>query len=476
MTLLRQSRNTYIRRFKGIGYIVNQLTGRDRVYDEAGSVFLGKIDRIPRNIDSIVDEIFSKFVDISKDELESDFMEFVNDLENDQFFVTGDSEYELNSKDQKFSYNDHDLREIKVNFLQQEKSLNFSDTSDFFSDYFRENPTIFGMHIEVTSRCNEHCIHCYTHNENKNSDMDVMLAMNILDQLKKMGTLSITFSGGEPFLHPRFSEILDHARKNDFLINILSNGTVISEDLMNKIKELNVNKIQISLYSMIPDIHDSITRLKGSHEKTIQAIERLIKFDIPVQISCPIMKENKNSYKEISIWCKDRKIRALSDFILMAKCNFDTSNLDQRLSLEETKSLVKTIIDVEEEYRQLLEIEPKSIDMEKFANQPVCGVGVDNACISFDGSVYPCSGFQGLILGNANKQSLFDIWKNSENVKFLRSIKNSSFPQCLKCDARDYCAMCLVRNHNEGNGDVFRVNKHYCDVAFLTKELVKKTL
>jgi len=42
----------------------------------------------------------------------------------------------------------------------------------------------------------------------------------------------------------------------------------------------------------------------------------------------------------------------------------------------------------------------------------------------------------------------------------------------MACDARDFCAMCLVRNFNESNGDMFKINQHFCDVAFLNKKLV----
>ena len=67
--------------------------------------------------------------------------------------------------------------------------------------------------------------------------------------------------------------------------------------------------------------------------------------------------------------------------------------------------------------------------------------------------VYPCAGWQDYVLGNVYKQSLKEIWENSEKIKGLRTITQSSFPQCIDCDARDYCSRCLVRNYNESGGD-----------------------
>ena len=79
-----------------------------------------------------------------------------------------------------------------------------------------------------------------------------------------------------------------------------------------------------------------------------------------------------------------------------------------------------------------------------------------------------------MVLGNVYKQPLQEIWENSEKVKELRKITQEDFPECLTCEARDFCARCLVRNYNESNGDIFKINRHFCDVAFLTKRLVEE--
>jgi radical SAM protein with 4Fe4S-binding SPASM domain len=360
-----------------------------------------------------------------------------------------------------------------MQFIQRNKISTSEKTADFLYEYFQKNPIIFGMHMEVTSRCNEKCIHCYQTRDSKHT-MDLSLAKNVMDQLNTMGTVSLTISGGEPFLHPQFLEILTYARNCDFVINILTNGTHIHEEMIRELKNLNISMIQLSLYSMNEEIHDSITQIPGSHKRTMNSIDLLLEANIPIQISSPIMKANKDSYVEISKWCHNKKIRVLSDFIMMAKTDFDRSNLENRLNISETEELINNIIDVEEEYQTLLELEPKTWNMEHYKNMPVCGVGIDNACITAEGDLYPCSGFTGYKLGNARSDSLLDIWLKSEKVISLRKIKNQSFPGCLYCDARDYCAMCLVRNYNENDGNMFTISKHYCQVSFLTKDLVEK--
>mgnify|MGYP002626159661 CR=1 FL=1 len=118
--------------------------------------------------------------------------------------------------------------------------------------------------------------------------------------------------------------------------------------------------------------------------------------------------------------------------------------------------------------------EEKAFDIERYKKQPVCGVGYDNCCITANGDVYPCAGWQSMVIGNVYKQPLLEIWENSPKVKELRKLTRAAFPQCLECEAADFCAMCLVRNYNESGGDMLKINKHFCDVAFLNKRLVEE--
>lgn len=473
--LVRQCKDTFIRKYGDVGYITSQLTKHDRVYDSIGALFLEKISRVPRSIDQIIDEMHPLFIDVSKDTLQEDFSDFVTELEKHTFLVCGNSVEELDRKEPSFSYQMENPKTVTYNFIQQDMTNSVrKDTADFFYEHFRNNPTIFGMQIEVTSRCNEQCLHCYIPNENKTTDIEFSLALDVLDQLKDMGTVSVSFSGGELFLHPQIKDILRRAKKNDFMITILSNVTLLDDDLIDVLKELNISLLQVSLYSMNAEEHDAITKLSGSFVRTMAAIEKLLASDIPIQISCPVMKINKDSYTDVLAWATQRKMKAYTDFIMMARTDFTTSNLDHRLNLEETEELINVIINEDEGYRAMLELEPKSKDLERYAKQPVCGVGIDNLCMAADGNLYPCSGFQGYALGNAYKQSMRDVWENSEGIKYLRSIMNSSFPQCLSCNARDYCAMCLVRNFNESGGDIFKLNDHFCQVAFLNKRLVEE--
>lgn len=479
--LIRQTKNTFIRTTERYGYVTNQLTRQDRTYNESGADWLKEISREPKDIDEIVSNLCSLYEDADSELIKKDFLEFVYSLVKAKFVVIGDSIEELDANDEDFTYNVEIPKTMTDNFYQNTEEKVSENTQDFFLEEVQGRPLISALQFELSSRCNERCIHCYIPNEKKNKgfDMPTKKVKSILDEFAAMGGIHVTLSGGEAFLHKDIIEIARYCREKDLKISILSNLISLKDEQVEALKEINVSLIQVSLYSMNPEIHDFITTVKGSFEKTKNAIEKLVAADIPIQISCPIMKANKKGYNEVLEYAKKLKVKAQTDYIMMARSDLDTENLANRLSLEETEELLRDIIEYDTQYKEdTLKQTPISdeikFNLERFMKQPVCGVGYDNCCITANGDVYPCAGWQDYVLGNVYKQSLQEIWENSERVKELRKITQASFPQCLECEARDYCARCLVRNYNESGGDMFAINHHFCDVAFLNKRLVEE--
>jgi len=222
--------------------------------------------------------------------------------------------------------------------MRSEKS-----TQEFLEEHFKEKPKLTSLQIELTSKCNERCVHCYIPHENKINDIEAELFYDVLEQCKEIGLLNLTLSGGEPMIHKNFCEFLRKCKEYDFSVNILSNLTLLDDEIIAEMKANSLSSVQVSLYSMNPEIHDEITQMKGSFEKTKNAILKLIENDIPLQISCPTMKQNKNCYVDVINWVKKHKVRALTDYIMMAKYDHTTQNLQSRLSLDEVEKVINDI-------------------------------------------------------------------------------------------------------------------------------------
>jgi radical SAM protein with 4Fe4S-binding SPASM domain len=471
--LYRQKFDTFIRIYNDVGYIINRSNFSDRVTDASGAVFLKALSRKPKSLSKIVCEIATAFLDVDNLELEKDVIEFYSILEDGGFIVSGNSEAELYKKDKRFSYKNLNSEALKRDMnpflLRAEKT-----SQELLDEHFKRNPHLRHLQIELTSRCNERCVHCYIPHENKTDDIDSSLFYNVLDQCIDMGVMDLTFSGGEPLLHKNFCDFLRKAKKYDFSVNILTNLTLLNDEIIAVMKDSRLSTVQVSLYSMDPDIHDSITTVNGSFNNTMTGIYRLIENDIPLQISCPTMKQNKYSYRNVLEWANEHKIRAVSDFIMMARYDHTTSNLDNRLSLEEAEQVIKDIMLYDAEYQeQILNADVDQFMSSDISNDVLCGVCISSICMVANGNLYPCAGWQNYVVGNITETPLKEIWKNSSKVQYLRKLRKKDFPKCIQCEDRAFCAICLVRNANENpEGDPLRINEHFCKVAALNRKIV----
>jgi radical SAM protein with 4Fe4S-binding SPASM domain len=471
--LYRQRFDTFIRIYDDVGHITNQSSFSDQVTDSSGAVFLKTLSRQPREFGEMASEISSAYKDADISIVEKDAAEFFALLEKDGFVVSGETPEELGRKDKRFSYSELLPKTMREDFTPKEFRAD-SDTQDYLADHFKNNPYLTQFQVELTSRCNERCIHCYIPHGNKISDIDPVLFYNTLDQLRDMGVLSLTLSGGEPMLHPRFVDFLRKAKKYDFSINVLSNLTLLSDEIIAEMKANRLSSVQVSLYSMEPEIHDSITKLPGSFYKTRDAILRLIENDIPLQISCPVMKQNKNSYLAVAKWAEEHRVRAVTDYIMMARYDHTTSNLDNRLTLDEAGDIIRDIIKMDGDYEERLrEADFTQVEQRDMSDDALCGVCISSICMVANGNIYPCAGWQDYVVGNIAQTPLAEIWEHSPKVRYLRGLRKRYLPKCMTCIDRHFCAMCMVRNANEDpEGNPLKINEHFCKVAALNRKIV----
>ena len=475
--LYRQKKDTYIRNYDGVGYITSTGLFNDRCTNESGTVFLCALNRKPQTLDELTDKILPQFVGVDRDTIKNDAEEFYDGLVADGFIVKGETEEELNAKDTGFTYNAVQPKTIREDFTPTIQRAD-SDTQEYLEKHFGDKPHLSSFQIELTSKCNERCVHCYIPHKFKLYNISDELYYNTLEQLSKMQVLSVTLSGGEPMLHPHFKEFLKAAKKYDFYVNILSNLTLLDDETVQIMKDGNVSSVQVSLYSMNPEHHDAITQLKGSFYKTRDAILKLVANDIPLHVSCPTMKGNKDDFGDVMRWCHEHKIRAQTDYIMMAQYNHETENLANRLSVEEAGKVISDIISDDLDYQNSV-LEP---DFVKRCNEAqfnperrLCGVGISSCCMVADGKVYPCPGWQEMVLGNLTETPLQEIWDNNEKIKWLRGLKMKDLGggECCKCDKAAFCAPCMVRNANESpTGDPLEINRHFCAVAAKNKQIV----
>jgi len=463
----------YITDNRNFGYKQANYGGNDigdKIVSRSGAVFLSVLGKKPQTIDCLAKKISMEFTNVDIETIMIDAKEFYYLLELDGFIVSGETLKECNEKDLSFSYKKVEPKSEKED-CSPTKGFSKS-TQEFFDEYFKDEPQLTNLHIEITSKCNERCVHCYIPPENKVNDIEPDLFYNILEQCKKMNLLHLTLSGGEPMMHNKFINFLKKCNEYNFSVNVLSNLTLLNSAFIEEMKRNRLLSVQVSLYSMDANIHDAITQIKGSFEKTKNAILKLWENNIPLQISCPIMKQNINCYNDVIDWGEAHNINVGSDYVIIARYNHTTQNLSNRLFINDVKEIINQRIVNESKYLELTEKEAekkKNINPDDF----VCSVCHSSICIADNGNVYPCAGWQDYVVGNVNETSLKDIWNNSIKVQYLRSLRRRDFPKCIQCPENEYCTMCMVRNANEHPfGDPLAVNEYFCNIAKLNKKMV----
>lgn len=435
----------------------------EKILSQSGSVFFAALTREPQSIDEIVNKIQKSYHDIDFATISNDAIAFFNELEQDGFVASGATFQDCEDKDFKFTYGNDQNLSVKKASCSQENFI--QSTHDFLNTFYKGNPYLTNLHIEITSKCNEKCVHCYIPSTAKALDMDSMQFLEILEQCRDLRILHLTISGGEPMLHKDFCNFLRKCREYDMSVNVLTNLTLLNNDILKELEANPLLGVQVSLYSMDPLTHDEITQVDGSFQKTFNGIQKLIEHNIPMQISCPIMKQNKGSYIDVKNWAAKYGIDVGDDYVIIAKYDHTTENLNNRLSISEVSEIIIKDASSNNEYFNRLEENAKT-KREMSPNDFICSICNSSVCIAENGNVYPCAGWQDCVLGNVNQRSIEDIWNNSEKTRYLRNLRLKDFPKCIICPDKEFCTMCMVRNANEDPyGNPLEVNKFFCEIA-----------
>lgn len=424
-----------------------------------GSVFYSSLSDTSQNVDDVIANLQELFPDVKAQMIRDDAIAFYNSLHSIGFIYLGEEAGYDTSVLQRFSYSNRNAYELEVEDEQASPST--------FQDTFGGKRYLSRVHIDISSRCNENCIHCYIPEHKKCSLMTEEMFDSILSQCREMNVLNLTISGGEPMLNPSLKSFLLKCQHYNFSVNILSNLTLLSDELIDIIANNPLFSIQTSLYAMKPEIHDAITQRKGSFQKTLNSIKKLHERNIPLQINCPIMKQNRDCYKEVLDFAESLNIEADSDYSLFGCYDGSLSNLQCRLSISEIEEIIKEDFNNNSKREKF---EESIHSKQTKENDYICPICKTSLCISNTGNVYPCEGWQSLSLGNLNETSLKDIWENAHLTRELRSLAYNDFPKCNSCDVKKFCNTCLIMNANEdADGNYHNINPFMCDIAKVKK-------
>ena len=329
------------------------------------------------------------------------------------------------------------------------------------------------VHFDLTYRCNERCVHCYLDHDDQ-GELTTAECLQVLDDLASSGALFLTFSGGEIFLRADLYEMLAAARSLHFDISLKTNALLVTPERAARLGELGVRRVQISVYSDIPAVHDAITKVPGSLRRTLAAIPILLQHGLQVKLACPLMRENLLAYRGVMALAEKLGVPYILDLTITPMMDGSSGPLAHRASVS---SLLPVLRDAR---LQACKPQPTSatarpesvwplgsavssgIESPAYQDLP-CSAGHNSCYISPYGDVFPCVQLP-QAAGNLRREKFDDIWYHAPQLERLRAIRESQLPICSRCEIRSYCERCPGLALMEG-GNLLGAYERACALA-----------
>ncbi len=267
----------------------------------------------------------------------------------------------------------------------------------------------FLIDVELTNNCNLSCIFCGQQAmTRKKGFMTKKIFKKIVNEAFKYQTPIRLIRWGEPFLHPKIIDFVKYAKGKDLLVHITTNGLLLNSRKMKSLVDLELDSLIFSFQGATKKEYQ-IMRNNSFYDKLKTNITQMIKIrddrDKPyIHISCTVTDEPKSQIEEfVKYW------GSLVDSVGIGKTNLS------RLSFEQIKKF--EVIGKLKELRKRETI--------KKVYRP-CTEVYQKLSVNWDGTVSACCGdFDNLLLvGDLKKETLFQIWNESEELKAIRLLLN----------------------------------------------------
>ncbi|MEA2061185.1 MAG: heme b synthase [Thermodesulfobacteriota bacterium] len=323
---------------------------------------------------------------------------------------------------------------------------------------------------EVTRRCNLSCIHCRAAAEDHpyDNELDTRASLRLLDQIRETGAPIIILTGGEPLLRKDIFEIAAHGTAIGLKMVMAPNGTLITRENAEKMKDSGIQRISISLDGATKASHDSFRGFNGAYEGAMNGIKMAKSAGLEFQINTTITKNNLTEIPKILSLAEE--IGAVAHHIfLLVPTGRGKYIVDQEINAAEYENTLNWFYDQKKKtnlqlkatcaphyyriLRQRARQDNEKVTFETHGLDAVtrgCLAGTGFCFVSHIGKVQTC-GFLDVECGDITTTSFKDVWDNSEVFTTLRNFKNLK-GKCGICEYVNVCGGCRARAY-EATGD-----------------------
>lgn len=305
------------------------------------------------------------------------------------------------------------------------------------------------LFFEVTSRCNALCDHCGSRcTASKKHELSPDIFKKVLKNVaQNFGTeaIMLNVTGGEPLIRQDLFEITGYADKLGFKWGLVTNGMLITDETIQKMKETHMATITISLDGM-KKTHEEFRHVPGSFDKIIAAIEKLKKsnFVEHIQVTFIATKNNIAELPEVYRFLSNLEIDSLR-----------ISGIDPIGRAKENENLMLN----QEDYFFLFDFMKKHSNssfpvvwscthyfgntqntLDPTGKKFACYTGIQVASVLSNGDIFGCPNIprrKELIQGNVLTDDFCEVWKNK--FEFYRNPNRTRAKQCENCEYWEHC-------------------------------------
>jgi len=310
---------------------------------------------------------------------------------------------------------------------------------------FESFPFIVGW--ELTLACNLRCRHCGSSaGQPRSNELTTDEALNICDQLPPLLVQEVDFTGGEPLMRKDWPLIAGRLNKRGIITKILTNGLLLEPQTIDRIKEVGISGVGISLDGL-EKTHDSIRTYSGLFRRVINGIQLLQDAELPITIVTTVNTLNINELPSMLDFLASHHIEnwQIQPVFKFGRVKGDTG---LKLSIEEYIQLGTFIRDNTSRAKDVgLTISPADsygyyTDFD--GRDPTwggCPAGRFSCGITSDGRIKGCLSLpDDFTEGDLRARDLWDIWFDPRSFTYTRGFTRQGLGQnCTSCDHGDEC-------------------------------------
>ncbi|MCI7098419.1 MAG: radical SAM protein [Lachnospiraceae bacterium] len=344
--------------------------------------------------------------------------------------------------------------------------------------------------FELSPVCNFSCRMCYvrkTPAEIEEHDRPMMTAdrwLSIAAEARNAGMLYLLLTGGEPFLWPDFWSLYEELIRMGFLISINTNGSLIDEEAVERLKEMPPTRINITMYGADDDTYEALCRTKGVFSKVDRAITNLRKAGIIVKLNGSLTPDNVCDLEKCVRYASDRGLIYQTNTYMFPPLRRDPSMIGKNERLTPAEAAYYDIKSYrlqygDDLYYRFLEnivhgfVPPLGLDescIDPKDGKVRCRAGKAAFWITWDGWLTPC-GMMTEPKVELSEKSFAQAWE--ELTEVTSELTTSGI--CANCPDHSLCHFCAAMAMAE-TGSTSGIPRYLCEMVLELKKLASLEL